>query len=71
MTFALNRMVEISNKYAPLAQDQWKTAALHRHADLPNPEQYFQEMGGVGDPPGRWTRHRPDGRPAWRIARTG
>ena len=33
------------NKYALIAQDHWKTAAPSRYADLPNPEQFFEELG--------------------------
>ena len=38
-------MVAIMNKYALIAEDHWKKAAPSRYADLPNPEQYFEELG--------------------------
>ncbi|TFD46786.1 hypothetical protein E3T55_16765 [Cryobacterium frigoriphilum] len=33
------------NKYALIAEDHWKTAAPSRYAALPNPAQYFEELG--------------------------
>ena len=38
-------MAASMNKYGLIAQDHWKTAAPNRYADLPNPEQYFEELG--------------------------
>ena len=38
-------MVATMNKYALMAQDHWKTVAPSRYANLPNPEQHFEELG--------------------------